>query len=123
MTVLAEKQSPPREAYHADRTSRDVVERRFVKATEAALDIAETVVAAELDVHPESNPETMLRLVEADVLSEEAADVARFRNALAHTYGGVIDDGIVYDALQDLERCRTFLVEVRDRLDAEGSLS
>jgi uncharacterized protein YutE (UPF0331/DUF86 family) len=46
---------------------------------------------------------------------------ARFRNVLAHTYGDVIDD-VVYDALDNLERYRSFLVAVRQYLDSIGAL-
>ncbi len=36
--VLADKQSLSRDEYMTDRAARDIVERRFVKLTEAALD-------------------------------------------------------------------------------------
>ncbi len=38
LAVLSNKQSMSRDAYVADRESRDVVERRFVKLTEATLE-------------------------------------------------------------------------------------
>ena len=47
---------------------------------------------------------------------------ARFRNVLAHTYGDAIDDNVVYDALDNLERYRSFLVAVRQYLDSIGAL-
>jgi uncharacterized protein YutE (UPF0331/DUF86 family) len=127
VAVLAEKQSMERAAYKRDRESRDVVERRFVKATEAALDIAETIVVHRADDRPKSNPGTMHALAEAGVLEVETADsmaaAARFRNVLAHTYGDVIDHDVVYDALQDLERYRDFLVDVRAYLEETGVLN
>lgn len=126
LAVLAGKQSLDRETYRTDRESRDVVERRFVKATEAALDIAETLVVNERGSCPESNPATMRVLADvcavSETTAEEMARAARFRNVLAHTYGDVIDHDVVYDALQDLDRYRAFLVEVRDYLDATGVL-
>jgi len=68
----------------------------------------------------------MRRLEEIGVLSEELADemiaTARFRNVLAHTYGDAIDDDVVYDALDDLERYRSFLIAVRQYLDSIGAL-
>jgi len=95
LAILADKQSLSREAYRADRETRDVVERRFVKTTEAVLDIAETLVVHERNEHPESNPAAMLTLAELGVLesdtAEQMAQAARFRNVLAHTYGDVID--------------------------------
>jgi uncharacterized protein YutE (UPF0331/DUF86 family) len=127
LAVLADKQSLSCEAYHADRAARDVVERRFVKTTEAVLDIAETIVVHERGAHPESNPAAMMALADLDVLAtdtaEEMAQAARFRNVLAHTYGDVIDHDEVYDALQNLTRYRDFLVEVRAYLDETGAFS
>jgi len=126
LSVLAEKQSMPRETYRTDRESRDVVERRFVKLTEATLDIAETVVAHEQGVPPESNPAAMVALDEVDVFARtsrvEMVQAARFRNVLAHTYGDTIDHDDVYTALQDLERYRDFLYDVRRYLDEVGAL-
>lgn len=127
LAVLADKQSLSREVYRADREVRDVVERRFVKTTEAVLDIAETLVVHERGEHPESNPAAMLTLAECGVLesdtAERMAQAARFRNVLAHTYGDVIDHDEVYDALQDLARYRDFLVEVRAYLDKIDAFS
>lgn len=125
--VLAEKRRQvDRETYKRDSDTRDVVERRFVKTTEAALDIGTVLVIHERDEPPESNPATMQALEELDVLSEELADemaaTARFRNVLAHTYGDAIDDDVVYDALDDLERYRSFLIAVREYLDSIGAL-
>ena len=68
----------------------------------------------------------MRALGEVGVLSDETAEAraqaARFRNVLSHTYGDVIDHDVVYEALQDLERYRTFVIAVRDYLDSIGAL-
>jgi len=68
----------------------------------------------------------MRRLHETGVLTEETAEsmaeAALFRNVLAHEYGDVLDEDIVYSALQDLRRYRDFLVEVREYLDEVGAL-
>lgn len=125
--VLSEKRRKlDREAYKNDSDTRDIVERRFVKTTEAAIDIATILIVHERGAPPESNPETMQMLGEIGVLSEELADemvaTARFRNVLAHTYGGAIDDDVVYDALDDLKRYQSFLVAVRQYLDSIGAL-
>jgi len=53
---------------------------------------------------------------------EEMIQAARFRNVLAHTYGDAIDHDDVYDALQDLNRYRDFLMDVRTYLDEQGVL-
>lgn len=124
--VLAGKQRLSREEYKTDVETRDVVERRFVKMTEAAIDIGEELVKQERGTPPASNPASMRALAEVGVLSTETAEqmaqAARFRNVLSHTYGRIIDHDLVYNALQDLERYRTFVVEVRDYLDSIGVL-
>ncbi|WP_436926739.1 type VII toxin-antitoxin system HepT family RNase toxin [Halosimplex amylolyticum] len=125
--VLAEKRrQTDRETYKTDPDTRDIVERRFVKTTEAALDIGTVLVVHERGDPPESNPATMRSLGDLGILSEELADemaaTARFRNVLAHTYGDAIDDDVVYDALDDLERYRSFLLAVREHLDSIGAL-
>ncbi|WP_242611692.1 type VII toxin-antitoxin system HepT family RNase toxin [Natrinema hispanicum] len=89
MGVLARKQALSREAYHADSDTQDIVERRFVKMTEAAIDIGEALVKHERGTPPASNPQSMRALEELGILSastaEEMAQGARFRNVLAHT--------------------------------------
>jgi len=126
LAILSEKQSLSREQYHADQEIRDIVERRFVKATEAALDIAETIAVNECSTRPESNPAAMQALAEANVVGGDTAEkmvrAARFRNVLAHTYGDVINHDDVYEALHDLERYRDFLFEIRTYLDETDAL-
>jgi uncharacterized protein YutE (UPF0331/DUF86 family) len=126
LEILARKRPITREAYRNDRETQDIVERRFVKTTEAALDIAETVAVHETGTRPESNPAAMRALADAGIVGESIAEpmaqAARFRNVLAHTYGNIIDHDVVYDALQDLERYRDFLVAIRNYLDEIGAL-
>lgn len=94
--------------------------------TEAAIDIAEELVKHKRGQPPASNPESMRALGEIGVLSgtliEEMAEGARRRNVLAHTYGSIIDNDDVYNALQDLDRYRSFVQAVRDHLDVIGAL-
>jgi hypothetical protein len=71
--VLARKQSLSREEYHNDTDSQDIVERRFVKMTEAAIDIAEELVKHERGSPPESNPKSMRVLEELGILSASTA--------------------------------------------------
>jgi uncharacterized protein YutE (UPF0331/DUF86 family) len=124
--ILAQKQSLDRETYKTDRETRDIVERRFVKLTEAAIDIGTVVCKIAGQSPPESNPGTMRTLEDLGILSATTADqmakASRFRNVLAHTYGGAIDDDVVYDALQDLDRYRDFLSEVRTYLESIGAI-
>lgn len=124
--VLARKQRISREEYKTDSDTRDIVERRFVKMTEAAIDIAEEIVKHERGQPPETNPASMRTLGEMGVLSgalaEEMVQGAQFRNVLSHTYGNIIDHDVVYNALQDLERYRAFVQAVREYLDSIGAL-
>ena len=120
LEILVERQSVDREEY-ADRIEvKDVVERRFEMMTQACIDIARILLKA-LDVEvPEANSDTMRRLAAEGVIAErtgtEMVEAAGLRNVLAHEYGHVIDDEVVYDALQDLSRYRAFLVDVREYL-------
>ncbi|WP_136590954.1 type VII toxin-antitoxin system HepT family RNase toxin [Salinigranum halophilum] len=124
--TLARKQQLTRDAYKSDSDTQDIVERRFVKMTEAAIDIGEELVKQERGPPPQSNPEAMRALGDLGILTpstaEQMAQGARFRNVLAHTYGQIIDHDVVYNALQDLERYRVFVVEIRDYLDSIGAL-
>ncbi|MFP8953850.1 type VII toxin-antitoxin system HepT family RNase toxin [Natrialbaceae archaeon A-arb3/5] len=125
--ILADKRDVvDRETYRTSTEIQDVVERRFVKMTEATLDIGTTLVIDERGEPPSSNPATMRQLGALGIVSADVADTmaeaARFRNVLAHTYGNAIEHDVVYDALSDLERYRTFVVEIRDYLDDIGAL-
>ncbi|WP_050033567.1 type VII toxin-antitoxin system HepT family RNase toxin [Halorubrum halophilum] len=124
--VLARKQAVNRADYKTDSDTRDIVERRFVKMTEAAIDIAEEIVKHEQGTPPASNPASMRRLGEMGILSgslaEEMAQGARFRNVLSHTYGHIIKHDVVYNALQDLERYRSFVEAVRVYLESSDVL-
>lgn len=66
--VLVDKQSLDRDYYRGTPETQDVVERRFVKATEAALDIAEAIIADEGGTHSESKPAMMQALAGTDVV-------------------------------------------------------
>jgi uncharacterized protein YutE (UPF0331/DUF86 family) len=96
------------------------------KHYEAALDITRTLVGHEQGTIPDSNPAVMVKLGAVSVLDDETTEkmtqAARFRNVLAHTYGDSINDDDVYDALQNLDRYRDFLVAVREYLDDSGRL-
>lgn len=121
---LTEAQTHSRSAYHADPDTRDIVERRFLKLTEATLDIAERIVIRERAEPPQTNAESFRILGDLGVLSPDQTDAmvqaARFRNVLAHTYGTDIDHDLVYDALQDLTRYREFLSAVEQYLEQTG---
>ncbi|QPV64959.1 DUF86 domain-containing protein [Halosimplex litoreum] len=121
LEILAARQSITRDAYRSDTVTRDVVERRFEKASQACVDIGRMLLRDIDGRAPDSNAAVMERLATVDVLSAETASkmgqAAMFRNVLAHEYGDVLDQDIVYEALQDLGRYRAFLHELRDYLD------
>lgn len=124
--VLTEKQSLGPDEYADSRDVKDVVERRLETVTQAWIDIARVILSALGIRQAESNAGAFRQLDDHDVLTEataeKLADAARFRNVLAHEYGPVIDDGQVYNALQDLTRYRDFLHEVRTFLQDQGAL-
>lgn len=121
LEILVRKQDVSREQYRSEPETRDVVERRFEKATGACLDIARMLLKDIDGRAPESNAAAMERLHEVGVLpadvADEMAQAALFRNVLAHEYGDVLDHDVVFDALQDLGRYRRFLHGISDYLD------
>lgn len=126
LEILVERQSVDREAYANRLEVKDVVERRFEMMTQACIDIARILLKS-LDVEvPGANADTMRRLVTEGVIAErtgaEMAEAAGLRNVLAHEYGHVIDDEVVYEALQDLSRYRAFLLDVREYLADQGAI-
>lgn len=87
LDILTRKRTVDRQTYKRDRETRDIVERRFVKMTEAAIDIGRVLLVHEQGEPGESHPTTMHLLAKVDILSDETADAmaaaARFRNVLA----------------------------------------
>lgn len=128
LEILAERQSVDPDEYAETVEIRDVVERRFEMMTQACIDIARMLLVeqgAETEV-PDANAAAIRKLSSVEVLSSETAEAMAeacgLRNVLAHEYGSVVDDAIVYEALQDLTRYRDFLVEVREFLADDGAI-
>lgn len=126
LEVLAEKRSLDRDVYFADRDAQDVVERRFETAIQACIDIAGLLLKAEGETVPEVYADRMVALVDIGVLSaslgDRMASATGFRNVLAHRYGPDVDDELVYESLQDLDRFHRYLTAVRDHLSACDAL-
>lgn len=102
--------------------TREAVERKFVKQIAAVLDVAETILRAEGEAVPDRRKETIARLHDVGVidedLSKELREAVGFRDVLAHTYGPVVNDHVVYDALQNsLDRYVRFVTAVQAYLD------
>ena len=88
-----------------------IVERRLETMTQACVDIGRILLVDFDRTVPESNPATMYALNELGVLSDETAtamaEACSFRNVLAHRYGQVIDDELVFEAVGDLTNTGT----------------
>lgn len=107
VTALRQKQSISRSAYteSGNQDLRDSVERKFEKLAEAMLDIADQVLKHERGASPNGRNETIRALHREDVLdshlTQDILDAVGFKEVLSHTYGPIINDDIVYDALQN----------------------
>lgn len=143
LQILSRYQHHTFEDYRENRELRDVVERRLEKLTQAAIDIANGVLADRECRVPQANQDKFRQLGLIGVLptedveregteletassvgglAEQMAEAAGLRNVLAHEYGDVLDDRMVYHALQNLERYSTFLEELQTYLDDAGAL-
>lgn len=120
---LREVQSLNLEEYKssANRELRDATERKFEKLIEAVLDIAESILKQEgIDV-PSRRKATIESVETEGVIDTGLADRLReavgFRDILSHTYGPVVNDDIVYDAVQNsLSRYVEFVEAVDEYL-------
>jgi uncharacterized protein YutE (UPF0331/DUF86 family) len=125
VTELRDLQGVSRSAYKQDenRLRRDAVERKFEKLTAAVIDVAETVLQIERDRVPDRRKAVVTELEAVSVIDADLGDELRaavgFRDVLAHTYGPVVNDDIVYDALQNsLDRYVSFVECIDQYLSA-----
>lgn len=106
LNTLREKQKLSRTEYKASEKQdlRDAVERKFEKLAEAVLDIADQLLKHERGSTPRKRKEKIRGLYQEkiidDTLTEKLLDAVEFRDVLSHTYGPIINDDIVYDALK-----------------------
>lgn len=142
LQILSSYQHHTFEDYRENRELRDVVERRLEKLSQAAIDIANGILADRECQVPPANQDKFRQLGLIGVLptddvenegaeletasgvgglAEEMAEAAGLRNVLAHEYGDVLDDKMVYHALQNLERYSAFLEALRTYLDDVGA--
>lgn len=126
ITDLQELQDLSREEYQADENQlqRDAVERKFEKLTAAVIDIAETILRAENVAVPGNRKATITALRELEIIDSDLKKrleaAVGFRDVLAHSYGPIVNDDIVYDALQnELERYIQFVTAVDQYLSEE----
>lgn len=105
VTRLRELQSLSRAEYKdpSEQDRRDSVERKFVKITAAVLDIAEEILKQERGGAPKHRKRMITALEAEGLISRKSADRLRdaveFRDVLAHAYGPIVNDDLVYDAL------------------------
>ena len=101
---------------------RDAVERKFEKLAEATLDIATELCKQETGSVPDRRKQRITVLENAGIVDADLADRLRaaiaFRDVLAHTYGAIVNDDLVYDALQsDLQRYVEFVRAIDEYLE------
>jgi uncharacterized protein YutE (UPF0331/DUF86 family) len=123
---LRERRSLTRSEYKSDENYdlRDATERKFEKLAEAVLDIAESILKQEGITVPDRRKATIAALegigVADDGLSGRLQEAVEFRDVLSHTYGPIVNDDIVFDAVQNsLERYVEFVEAVDEYLSAK----
>ena len=101
---LREMRDVPRDEYLADVMRQRAVERSFMNAIQACIDIAEHVRAAEALAPDDRSKEAVEALGDAGIVSAETEtrliEAVGFRNVLAHRYRS-IDHDVVYDLLHE----------------------
>lgn len=100
---------------------RDSVERKFEKLTEAVLDIAEEICKHERGTVPHRRKQKVNNLESEGLITPDLAQRLReaigFRDVLAHSYGPIVNDDLVYDALQtSLDRYVDFIEAIEEYL-------
>jgi len=93
-----------RQEIERDPDLKGALERYLYLAAQAAIDLAETVIAFKDFRRPTTYTDAFYILDEEDFISKELSEklvnMAKFRNIIAHDYEDV-DFGIVYDAGQN----------------------
>lgn len=124
-TALRQKQSLSPTEYKSptNRDLRKATERDFVTLAEAIVDVAEIIVTHEHDDVPTGRKQKVRGLHSVGVLDEEVThkleEAVSFRDVLSHTYGPIVNDDLVYDALQsELDRYIEFTEAISDYLRA-----
>jgi uncharacterized protein YutE (UPF0331/DUF86 family) len=120
---LRELRELSREEYTSEENLdlRDATERKFEKLAEAVLDIAESILKQEGVTVPDRRKPTIATLEEKGIIDTELSgrlrEAVEFRDVLSHTYGPIVNDDIVFDALQNsLERYVEFVEAVDEYL-------
>lgn len=99
------------------RQTRAAVERQFETLTAATVDIAKTICRLESVQVPDHRKDVIRELESRGVidttLGERLREAVAFRDVLAHSYGPIINDELVFDALQhSLDRYVDFVAAI-----------
>lgn len=100
------------------------MERKFEKLAEATLDVAAQIAKQEGRRVPAQRKDRIDAIGELTVIDADLADRLReavaLRDVLAHTYGAIVNDELVHDALRNgLDRYVEFVAAV-DRFLSNG---
>lgn len=113
LSILEAYNKYPRETIESDVTIRGSLERYLYLAVQAAIDVAESVLAFKKLRKPSTTGETFHILHEAGIISKDLTKqlvaMVGFRNIIAHDYEKINYD-IVYDILHNrLKDIESFL--------------
>lgn len=112
--------------YERDVALQDRVERNFEIVIQACLDLGLHLLADVAQPTPETNREVFPAMAQEgwidQALAERLADMAGFRNVLAHGYAD-LDHSRVHASLSDLPEIRAYLKQLYTHLQATGVLS
>lgn len=105
-----------------DLTLRGAIERYLYLLSQAAIDLAESLIALKDLRRPTTYSEAFHILQEESLISadltEKLINMARFRNIIAHDYED-LDFGIIYDILQNhLQDIDDFLLAIKDKFNS-----
>lgn len=122
---LREVQQVSRSEYKAEDSQdlRDATERKFEKLTEAVLDVAEEILKQEHVSVPQRRKDKITAIERTGMIGADLAkrlrETVEFRDVLSHTYGPIVNDDIVYDAVQNsLERYVEFVEAVDEYFES-----
>jgi uncharacterized protein YutE (UPF0331/DUF86 family) len=117
---LEDKRGASLETFRLDRDLQDIVERRFVKAIQASIDVASHFVASIPSREPGTYRDLFTVFAEEEILdadlAERMGEMAGFRSVLAHDYAD-IDHDRVHEHLEHLDRFREFAAAIHAHVD------
>lgn len=120
---LRETGARGREAFMSDELTQAASERRLQVAIQAALDVANHILAEDSDVTPEDYGAAFVELGKLGVVDAELAErlrtAAKLRNVLVHMYVEV-DLDRVWEAIERLDDLEAFAAAIERYLEKSG---